>query len=175
MPRRLVKLLVQKLQAQRHKWYLRMFGQHLTDPHLWSLNRRSITTAFGVGIAIAFIPLPVHTVLGALLAIWFGWNLPVILAAAYIVNPFTIVPIYLAAYRVGAWLLREPPRRFKFQMSWQWLEHGLGPSWRPFLFGLLVFAIVFGVIGRVGLEIIWRQVVMRKYHARALTRSSRVK
>jgi len=109
MPRRLVKHLILKMQSQRHKWYLRMFGEHLTDPHLWSLNRRSITTAFGAGIAIAFIPLPVHTVLGALLAIWFGWNLPVILAAAYIVNPFTIVPIYLAAYRVGAWLLRELP------------------------------------------------------------------
>ena len=50
MPRRLVKKLANLIRARRHKWYLNIFGDRLTDSHLWTLNRHSITAAFGIGI-----------------------------------------------------------------------------------------------------------------------------
>lgn len=161
------------LQQQRHKWYFRMFGERLTEPHIWRMNRRSITAAFGAGIAIAFIPLPVHTIVGIAVAFWRRWNLAVILAAAFIVNPLTIVPIYLMAYRVGALLLQRDGTAFRFQMSWRWLEHGLGPAWAPFLLGCLVCSVGLGLLGRCVLELIWRQAVLRKYRARPGARASR--
>lgn len=166
MPRRLVKRLAQQIYARRDKWYLRIFGDRLTDSHLWSLNRHSITTAFGVGIAVSFIPLPVHLLLVVLAALWWRLNLAVAIAGAYLVNPFTMVPIYYAAYRVGAWLLRFRPRHFEFHLTWNWLEHGLGPAWKPFLFGCLVCGIVCGFAGRYLLEYSWRAAALRRYRNR---------
>jgi hypothetical protein len=160
------------LQERRHKWYLSVFGDRLTDSNLWSLNRHAITAAFGVGIAVSFIPLPVHLPLVVLAAIWWRLNLPVAIAATYVVNPFTMVPIYYAAYRIGIALLHNRPHHFEFQLTWNWLEHGLGPAWKPFLLGCLVCSIVFGLTGRFALEYFWRAATMRRYRERRERRRS---
>jgi uncharacterized protein (DUF2062 family) len=173
MPRRIVKWLADWVHARRRRWYLHIFGDRLTDTHLWSLNRHSITAAFGAGIAIAFVPLPVHTLTAVLTALWRRLNLPVILAASLVVNPFTVVPVYYGAYRLGALLLRYPPRHFAFRLSWNWLEHGLGPFWKPFLLGCLICAVLGGLLGRMGLELLWRAAVRRKYRLRHAEHSSR--
>lgn len=166
MPRRLIKKFSELVHARRHKWYLSVFGDHLTDSHLWSLNRHSITAAFGVGVAVSFIPLPVHLGLVVLLAIWWRLNVAVAIAGTYFVNPFTVVPVYFTCYRVGAWLLRYHPHHFRFRFTWNWLEHGLGPAWKPFLLGCLVCGLITGIVGRFTLEIIWRVVTMRRYRTR---------
>jgi uncharacterized protein len=167
MPRQLVKRLGRWVQQRRHNWYLRVFGDRLTDPHLWSLNRHSITKGFGTGIAISFVPLPVHLLLVVLAAIWWRLNVAVAVAGSYLVNPFTVVPVYYAAYRLGALLLRyEPQKSFEFYPSWQWLEHGLGPAWKPFLLGCLICGIICGLLGRFGLEYSWRIWAMRRYRRR---------
>ena len=166
MPRRIVKLLSQWVQARRDRWYLRVFGQRVTDPHLWSLNRHSITTAFGAGLAIAFIPLPVHTLTAVLAALYWRLNLPVVLASTWVVNPFTVVPFYYGAYRLGTLVLHNHAHHFAFQLNWRWLEHGLGPLWKPFLLGCLIAAVVSGLLGRWGLELAWRSAVRRKFRLR---------
>lgn len=173
MPRRLVKRLARFIHAKRHKWYLSMWGERLTDPHLWSLNRHSITGAFGIGIAISFIPLPVHLPLVVAAALWWRLNLAVGVASTYIVNPFTMVPAYYMAYRVGAALLRYRPRHFEFHLTWNWLEHGLGPAWRPFLFGCLVCSVTLGLAARFGLEYFWRVGTLHRYRTRHARRIAR--
>jgi uncharacterized protein (DUF2062 family) len=166
VPRQLVKRFSQFVHARRDRWYLRLFGDHLTDTHLWSLNRHSITKAFGVGIGISFIPLPIHLPLVVSLCVLWRLNVAVGVAGCYIVNPFTMVPIYFAAYRVGAWLLRYRTHRFEFHLTWNWLEHGLGPAWKPFLLGCLVCGLTLGYLGRFALEISWRIATLRRYRVR---------
>ena len=166
MPRKLVKHVARVIHGRRHKWYMRIFGERLTDSHLWSLNRRSITVAFGVGIGVSFIPLPVHLLLVVLAAITWRLNVAVGIAGCYIVNPLTMVPVYYSAYRVGAWILRYRPRHFEFHPNWNWLEHGLGPAWKPFLLGCLVCGIGSAFAGRYALELVWRLVTIRRYRAR---------
>ena len=166
MPRRIVKRLGQWVEARRDHWYFRVFGHRVMDPQLWSMNRHAITTAFGAGVAIAFIPLPVHTVVAVLAALYWRFNLPVVMASTWVVNPFTVVPFYYGAYRLGTVLLHSPPQHFAFQLSWRWLEHGLGPLWKPFLLGCLVSAIICNLCGRWGLELAWRQAVRRRFRRR---------
>ena len=166
MQRRIVKQLATWVATRRERWYLRVFGSRVTDPLLWSLNRHSITAAFGAGLAIAFVPLPVHTIVAVLAALYWRLNLPVVLASTWVVNPFTVVPFYYGAYRLGALLLHRAPRHFDFHPNWRWLEHGLGPYWKPFLLGCLVSAVVVGVLGRWGLELVWRAAVRRQFRRR---------
>ena len=166
MPRRVVKQLSQWVTARQHRWYLRVFGERITDPLLWSLNRHSITGAFGAGIAIAFIPLPVHTIAAVLVALYWRLNLPVVLASTWVVNPFTMVPFYYGAYRLGALLLRRTAASFCVSAQLALARARTRPGWKPFLLGCLVSAVVFGLLGRWVLELVWRSAVRRRFRTR---------
>ncbi|MGH8228376.1 MAG: DUF2062 domain-containing protein [Steroidobacteraceae bacterium] len=173
MPRRLIKKLIPHARALEGRWYLRGLAPHLTDPRLWSLQRRSCTAAFGMGLAICFVPLPVHLPLALLAAVVWRLNIPVVVATTWLVNPFTMVPIYYVAYRVGAALTGRGPHAFGFRLTFAWLEHGLGPMWKPFLTGCLVCALVCGVLGWLGLSLLWRwRVVNRRYRVRRAASST---
>lgn len=143
-----------------------MFGARLADPSLWSLQRRSVTAAFGAGLAICFIPLPVHLPVAALVAMVWRLNVPTIITTVFLVNPLTVVPIYYCAYKVGSVLVGAAPNGFAFELSWEWLQRGLGPMWKPFLLGCLVCAVISGAAGRLGLEYLWRWQVRSRYRTR---------
>src|SRR5580658_5372966 len=172
MPRRWIKKFAPHPHTLLQRWPLRVFGPRLSDPKIWTLHRRGVTAGFGAGLAICFMPLPVHLPLAALAAITWRINLPTIVATTLLVNPLTMVPIYYAAYRVGAAVSGAPVHRFGFRLSWNWLQHGLGPRWETFLIGCLVCAIVCGIAGWLALEFIWRQQVMRRRRTRHTHRTA---
>ena len=66
--------------------------------------------AFSVGVFIGFSPfLGLHTVVAAVVAIIFRLNKTAIFIGVYLNNPLlTLVPIVLASYAVGAFLLGQP-------------------------------------------------------------------
>jgi hypothetical protein len=136
------------------------------------VQRRAVTAAFGAGLAICFVPLPIHIPLGFGVAVLARVNVPVILATVLLVNPLTVVPVYYAAYRIGAALLQYDPQPFEFSLSWEWLQHGLGPLWKPFLTGCLVCGTTAGFLGWLGLESFWRWRVTRRYRLRRENSSS---
>lgn len=166
MPRRLFKRVLPSPHGLKDHWVLRRFGGWLADPALWALHRRAVAGAFGAGLAICFIPLPVHLPVAALAAVTWRLNIPMAIATTFIVNPVTAVPVFYAAYRVGAFLLAYDPQPFAFEPSWDWLAHGLGPKWRPFLLGCLVCGTVAGVAGRLALDVAWRVSVRKRYRTR---------
>ena len=168
MPRRVLKKLLPSPDRLQGHWLLRHFGERLFDPRLWALHRRAITGAFGVGLAICFIPLPVHLLVAVLIAIVWRLNVPAIYGTTLLVNPLTVVPIYYLAYRVGAALLRVSPQSFSFRLSWNWLHSGFGPLWQPLLLGCVACAVVLGVLGWAGLELLWRWRVTSRYRTRHL-------
>jgi uncharacterized protein (DUF2062 family) len=66
--------------------------------------------AFSIGVSIAFSPLlGLHTILATLLAFFFRLNKIAIYAGTFVNNPLlTMVPIILASYTVGAFILGRP-------------------------------------------------------------------
>jgi uncharacterized protein (DUF2062 family) len=166
MPRPLFIKIRPFAQKLRNSRLFRLLGPKLTDARLWSLNRRAITMAFGAGIAISFIPLPVHLPVGLIAAMIWHLNVPTMVLTATIVNPLTILPVYYFAYRVGVMLLGLTPGAFGFELSWNWLQHGLGAIWKPFLLGCLVCGVIGGYAAYRLLELIWRISTMTRKSAR---------
>ena len=167
MLRDIIRQLGRRAQTLRDAWYLRPFAHVFVDPRLWSLQRRSITGAFGVGLSICFVPLPVHIPVAFMLAMLLRLNVPTLIGTVFIVNPVTVVPIYYLAYLTGRTLLGETPGQFRFELSWDWLQNGLGPMWQAFLLGCVVCGAVAGFVGWIALDRIWRWRVQQKYRRRS--------
>lgn len=167
MPRRLLKKFIPAPHALRERWLLRIFGARLADPQLWTLHRRAVTHAFGAGIAICFVPLPVHLLLAIVVALIWKTNIPVTYGTTWLfTNPFSAVPVYYFAYRVGAAILHTRRQHFRFIADWHWVVHGLQPVWRPFLLGCATCALVGGLLGWALLELVWRYHVLNRYRTR---------
>src|SRR5678809_1293254 len=68
--------------------------------------------AFSIGIFIAFSPfLGLHTIMATALAFIFRFNKIAIYTGTFVNNPiFTLVPIIIASYSVGAFILGRPLR-----------------------------------------------------------------
>lgn len=169
MPRQFLKRIIPSPHTLRERWFLRPFGTRIADPQLWTLHRRGVTAAFGAGLAICFVPLPVHLLLATSVAVIWRINLPVIIGTTFALNPFTAVPAYYLAYRVGAALLQTPHHHFRFVPTWEWFHHSLAPVWQPFVAGCIVCAVIAGLLGWLTLELVWRWHVTSRYRARHST------
>src|ERR1700719_79235 len=156
MPRQFLKRIIPSPATLRERWFLRPFAKRITDPQLWTLQRRGVTAAFGAGLAICFVPLPVHLLLATSVAVIWRLNIPVICGTTFLLNPFTAVPAYYLAYRVGAALLHVPRQHFKFVPSWHWFGHSLAPVWEPFVAGCIICALLAGLIGWLSLDLLLR-------------------
>ena len=68
--------------------------------------------AFSIGVFIAFSPfLGLHTLMATALAFLFRFNKIAIYTGTFVNNPFlTLVPIIIASYAVGAFILGRPLR-----------------------------------------------------------------
>ena len=172
MLRRLLKRIIPAPHTLRERWFLRPSGKRIADPQLWRLHRRGVTSAFGAGLAICFVPLPVHLILATSVAVIWRLNLPVIIGTTFLLNPFTAVPAYYLAYRVGAALLHVPRQHFRFVPSWHWFGHSLAPVWQPFVAGCITCALLAGLIGWLSLELLWRWQVTSRYRTRHGTQAA---
>jgi len=166
MPRALFRKITPRSETLRTHWALKPFARFFGDPRLWSLQRRTVAPAFGAGLAICFVPLPIHIPLAALVAIFCRINIPTIMLALLAVNPLTIVPAYLLAYKIGVIVTGAHERHFAFKMSWDWVQHGLGPMWKPFLIGCGLTGALVGLLGYALLDLAWRYSVRKRYRER---------
>lgn len=160
-----------------NRW-LRPFGSWLHQPNLWHLHKRGVAGGVATGLFCGLIPGPLQMISAALLAVLLRVNLPVALFATLYTNPFTIVPLYLLAYKLGAWvggahngLVIAPFPELHWQNPggelWGWMAQ-LG---RPLLIGLPLLAISLSIAGYVAVRLIWRIAVILKWRARQRRRA----
>ena len=103
------KRLSDRRKFRRH-YLFSFFGKVLLAKDLWHVNRHSLAGGVALGLFVGLTPtIPFHMVLAALGAVYFRVYLPAALAACWVSNPLTIMPLYTTAWKVGqAVLIRIP-------------------------------------------------------------------
>ena len=163
MPRKLLKRIMPDHKKMCEHPHLQKFGQRLTDPRLWHLNRRTVSGGVALGIFIGFMPIIGQMFLAGLLAILLRINLPVSVMVVWISNPLTVAPLYIFTYKVGSWILQLPVEHHTFTLSWQWFTHEFLIIWQPFLLGTLICAIISALLGILIVRLVWRLMVIRNW------------
>jgi uncharacterized protein (DUF2062 family) len=162
--------------AVRANRFIAPFARWLRHPNLWHLNRRSVPGAVAIGLFAGLIPGPLQMLAALALAVPLRKNLPVALLATFYTNPFTIVPLYLLAYQLGAFLLGTGERAGPlptWEMNWgDWaasleaLLHWVATLGKPLAVGLVALALLFACAGYFTTRIGWRVYVLLAWRAR---------
>ena len=160
--------------VKNSRW-LKPFGSWLHQPNLWHLHRRSVAGGVAVGLFCGLIPGPLQMIGAALLAVLLRVNLPVALFVTLYTNPFTIVPLYMLAYELGAWVSGAQNGLLMSQLAFpelHWLEWGSElVNWlmrlgKPLLIGLPLLALSLALAGYIVVRVAWRVAVVVKWRAR---------
>jgi len=160
--------------VKSNRW-LKPFGSWLHHPNLWHLHRRSVAGGVAVGMFCGLIPGPLQMISAAMLAILLRVNLPVAAFTTLYTNPFTIVPLYVLAYELGAWVSGMRNSAAIVHPSFPELHwHGWpGELWgwmmmlgKPFLIGLPLLAVSLSIAGYFVVRVAWRVAVIWKWRAR---------
>ena len=115
--------------------------------------------AFSIGVFITFSPiLGLHTVIATVLAFLFRFNKVAIYVGTYINNPFTLVPIIIVSYGIGAFILGRPLRipeegmellKHPHPLTWSYYRQLFTTSWylvEPFAIGGMALSAVCSVV-----------------------------
>jgi len=103
---RLVRSAFRTLRHRRlrnHSWW-RTLTKPLFHRSLWMPCRASVSTGISIGLFFAMMPVPFQMIGSALVSMRFRANVPFAMAACWVTNPFTQVPIILMQFRIGHWM-----------------------------------------------------------------------
>ncbi|MDX8378822.1 MAG: DUF2062 domain-containing protein [Gallionella sp.] len=160
--------------VKNNRW-LKPFGDWLHHPDLWHLHRRSVAGGVAVGMFCGLVPGPLQMLSATLLAVIFRVNLPVSLFTTLYTNPLTIVPLYMLAYQIGAWVsglhngLPLAPLVFPTLHWTNWLSEiggWLMALGQPVLIGLPLLAVILAIAGYLVVRLAWRVGVVLKWRSR---------
>ena len=109
VPRKFFKKYLPSHETIRQNRFVGIIRRTAAPSQSWHLHRRSVAGGVAVGLFTGLIPgsNPVQFFFAALFAIVFKVNLPVAVITTLYSNPFTILPIYAAAYAIGAFVTGE--------------------------------------------------------------------
>lgn len=174
MRNRIRKALPDHESIRSNRW-LAPFENTLLHPRLWHLNRRSAAGAVAAGMFCGLIPGPLQMLGAAICAVIFRVNLPLALLTTFYSNPFTIVPLYIAAFALGQFALPGPAKPFIMPpeygteglLNWTrellgWMQ-GLGA---PLALGLVLLALILALASYVLIRVAWRFYLVRAWHHR---------
>lgn len=150
--------------------------QHRLHEHnLWHLNRRSVAGGVALGVAVAFIPIPLQMLCSAALAIYLNVNLPLAVALVWITNPVTIPLFTFACYKTGALALGLPEQPFVFEFDIGTIVQQLESAVIPILAGCVILGSLASALSYGVVRGLWRISVIRRWNRRKLTRNSNKK
>lgn len=107
-----------------------------------SVNRRSVSRAFSVGLFVAFIPMPMQVVAVLLPLAFFRYNVPIAFSLVWITNPLTMPFIYYVEYVTGNFLLLGRGVG-EIELSMTWFQANLEAIFIPLYFGAFSYSLLF--------------------------------
>ena len=144
--------------ALRNTYVHRILGDRLFHHGVWALDIDSLAGGLSLGLFVAFTPtMPFHMLLCAIGAILLRVNLPIALAASWVMNPLTAVPIYLAALRTGQYFFEHSAIE-KFTVGLFSFESGTGKFMEASMYlwtGSLLFSTVSAFLGSAAARLAW--------------------
>lgn len=166
----------------RENRYLARFGSLSSHHNLWHLHRRAVAGGVAAGMFAGLIPgsNPVQFTAAALLAILFRVNLPIAVVVTLYSNPFTIVPLYFIAFKLGQLAVNDttaamPDLAFSLEGKGlrEWIPSML--DWltsigKPLLVGIPLLAILLAAISYPLVRLAWRYYVIYAWHHRRARR-----
>lgn len=168
MPRKFFRRFLPSHDTIRSHRHVARFGPWLQHHNLWHLHRRSVAGGVAVGLFAGLIPgsNPVQFTAAALLAIAGRVNLPIAVLVTLYSNPFTVVPLYYLAFRLGQLALLQsgdslPPLAFGLEGKGftEWIPaalHWLASVGKPLVIGLPLLALLLGVGGYFAVDWAWQ-------------------
>jgi uncharacterized protein len=165
VPRKYFRKFLPSHDSMRGRRQLQWLGPLLHHHNLWHLHKRSVAGGFAIGMFAGMIPVPIHMLSAAILAMLFRVNLPVAVATTWYANPVTVLPIYYLALKIGEFftgmtgshvpefgydwrthgLLGYPPALFKWSLA-------LGPS---LLLGCFIMGLLLAGLGYLLVRYLW--------------------
>ncbi len=170
MLRKFIRKVLPSHDSVRNNRYVARLGPRLHHHNLWHLNRRSVAGGIAVGMFAGLIPgsNPVQFTAGAFLAVALHVNLPLAVLVTLYSNPFTIVPLYYLAFRIGqVVLMHEASGLPEITWSIDWMV-SVG---KPLLIGVPLLAILLGVISYLLVDCSWRLSVCWQWNQRKRRRN----
>ncbi len=184
MLRKTIRRILPASDAIANSRFLKRFGPRLSHPNVWHINRHSVAGATAVGMFAGLIPgsNPVQFAAGAIGAVLFKVNLPVAVFVTLYSNPFTILPLYIAAFWLGQLVMGgdgalTPPPNLTFSdiagsamavLDW-FLSLG-----KPLAVGLLCLGSCLAAAGYFAVEMAWRIHVIVAWRRRRARRRQTV-
>jgi len=184
MPRKFFRRFLPSHDSIRQNRHIARFGPWLQHHNLWHLHRHSVAGGVAIGMFAGLIPgsNPVQFTAAALLAVVFRVNLPLAVIVTLYSNPFTIVPLYYIAFKLGQLVLLEsngglPPLAFALEGKgvMEWLPAAL--DWlvsvgRPLVIGLPLLAVLLAVAGYFLVNETWQLRVRYAWRKRRQRRAA---
>jgi len=181
MPRKYFRKYLPTSASIRENRYLGFLGSALHHPNLWHLNRKSVAGGVAVGLFCGLVPGPLQMLSAAVFSVLFRVNLPVAVILTWYTNPFTIVPLYYLAYKLGMFVTGGGDARLpRMEIDlldlplMQWfpaLIHWMASLGKPFLAGLLLLALILAVLGYLLVIAGWRAYVIVTWNKRNRARA----
>jgi uncharacterized protein (DUF2062 family) len=180
MPRKFFRKYLPSHATISENRHVARFGWLLAHHNLWHLHRRSVAGGFAVGMFAGLIPgsNPVQFTAAALLAIGFKVNLPIAVIVTLYSNPFTIVPLYYLAFKLGQLVVRDPGAtmpELAFHLEGKGFREWLPAAFdwltsigKPLLIGLPLLALLLSAISYPIVRMAWRWYVVRAWRQRRL-------
>jgi uncharacterized protein (DUF2062 family) len=184
MVRKFFKKYLPSHETIRQNRFVGLFGEQLHHHNLWHLHRRSVAGGVAVGLFAGLIPgsNPIQFFFAALFAILFKVNLPVAVVTTLYSNPFTILPIYMAAYAIGAFVTGNGNEDMP-QTDLHLMDKGISEwapalmDWmvslgKPLLLGIFLLALLLSLAGYLLVRGGWRLFTIHEWRKRAKRRAA---
>jgi len=142
----------------KQTYLYRIWGHRLFAKVLWKTDKRSISGGLALGLFVAFTPtIPFQMLLAVCGGLYFRVNLPIALAACWVTNPLTALPIYSAAWTLGKYIVHNAIPVEEALQTYQ-MEGKTAMLIRQGFYlwtGSLIFSLVSALTANVAVRALW--------------------